>query len=286
MTIKLPIKKAGNLELPILGLGTWQMGGRFRKNPFNNDKRDINAIKGAINLGLFHIDTAEVYANGHAERLIAKAIKDIPREKIFITSKVDSDHLRYDDVIKACQGSLQRLGIKKLDLYLIHGPNQSYPLKETMGAMDYLLENELTSYIGVSNFHVPLLQEAQSYTKYKIVNNQIHYNLAARAYEENGTLKYCAEHDILVTAYSPIAKAESWFVKNVLLQKMSEKYSKTPIQTALNWVINKPNIVALVKSSNIEHLKEDLGAMGWRLKSEDERELDEKFPKGETMFVP
>lgn len=286
MSLNIPLKKVGNFQLPILGLGTWSMGGETIRNPSNNDQRDIKAIQEAINLGFTHIDTAESYANGYTEKLIAKAIKDVDRDKLFITSKVAPHNLGYDDVIQACKGSLKRLVIKRLDLYLIHGPNERFPLKDTMRAMDYLLENELTRYLGVSNFHVPLIQEAQSHTKYQIVNNQIHFNLAARAFELNGTLEYCEKNNILITAYRPIAKADPKFLGNEILQKIANKNKKTPIQVALNWIISKPNVVTLVKSSSKEHLQEDLGALGWQLNQVDKNELDEKFPQDETMFVP
>lgn len=283
---EIPKKQAGDFALPVLGLGTWRMGGVEERDFSNDDERDIAAIKAAIELGLTHIDTAEFYAAGHSEELVAQAIAGFDRENLFITSKVYPSHLRYDDVIKAAKKSLKRLGIRKLDLYLIHHPNPGVPLSETMRAMDYLLENELTRFIGVSNFDVPLLQEAQSHTKYKIVNNQIHYSLLARGYEENGTLEYCCENKILVTAYRPVGKGDPNFLGHPLLGEIAKKYGKTPAQVAINWVINKPNIVALVKTSNIEHLKEDLGALGWRLLEEDEKELDEKFPRGETINLP
>ena len=191
----IPLKYAGNFTLPILGIGTYGMGGRLERDPRADDQRDITAMKEALKMGLTHIDTAEVYAEGFAEVLIGQAIQEFDRKKLIIVSKVYPNNLHYGDVIKSCRQSLDRLGITYLNLYLIHGPHHSTPLKETMKAFDYLLENELIQDIGVSNFDIPLIQEAQSYTKYKIVNNQIHYSLVARSYEDNGTLKYCQENN-------------------------------------------------------------------------------------------
>lgn len=285
MKSKIPTKKVGNFSLPVLGLGTWQMGGRHEHDPANDDQRDIRGIKEAIRLGLKHLDTAERYAGGHAEELVGKAIQDVARNDLFLTSKVSWEHLSYDDVIRAFEGSRQRLGIEILDLYLIHGPNRTAPLKDTMRAMEYLFEKGRIKNIGVSNFDVPLLEEARSVCKYPIVCNQIHYNLEARAHEENGTIDYCRRHDILVTAYRPLARGTFSPAGQQILAKLSAKYQKSPFVVALNWVLNKPGVAALVKSSNPKHLQENLGALGWRLDEADEQALDQDFPRGETIGV-
>lgn len=269
--------------MPTLGLGTWQMGGRYERDFANDDARDAAAIKHAIEMGITHIDTAEIYAAGHCEELVRQAIQILDRNRLFFTTKVSGDNLGYDQVIKAAQGSLARLGIKQIDLYLIHWPNYSFSLQETMRAMDFLLENEMTRYIGVSNFVPQEVQEAQSYTKYRIVDNQIHYSLEARGHEEAGTLKYCEQNKILVTAYRPLQKGE--LAKSPILQDLGKKYGKSPLAVALTWVLNKPNVVALVKTSNPNHLQENLTALGFRLEPEDEKYLDENFPRGKTMGV-
>lgn len=281
--VKIPQKKSGDFSLPVLGLGTWAMGGRYARNPFNDDERDIRGIKAAIEAGITHIDTAEIYAGGHAEELVREAIAGLDRTKLFLTSKVSGDNLSYDRVIESAKESLKRLGSRQLDLYLIHWPNVPLPLKDTMRAMGYLLENELTRYIGVSNFSPKELEEAQSHGRYKIVNNQIHYSLAARGHEQAGTLEYCRKHQILVTAYRPLERGS--LTSNPLVKKLAEKYGKPGNAIALNWVINKPGVVAIFKTSNPEHLRENLEALAWRLDPEDEKNLDQNFPRGETMGV-
>lgn len=287
MHYNIPFKKAGNFSLPILGLGTYNMGGRLERDPGNDDSKDIVAIKTAIRLGITHIDTAEIYAEGHAERLIAKAIKELDRNKLFIVTKVYPNHLRYDDIIASAKASLERMDIQHIDLYLIHAHNQNISLEESMKAMDFLIENDIVKSIGVSNFDIPLIQEAQSYTKYKIVNNQIHYSLYARAYNENGVLDFCQKNNILITAYRPLGKyGDITKTQNEMLEKIEKKYNKTKAQIAIHWVIQKPNIVALVKTSDPNHLRENLGALDWKLDSEDEKNLSENFPRGETINVP
>ncbi len=254
-------------------------------DPDNDDERDIAAIRAAFDAGITHIDTAEIYAAGHTEELVGEAIADLPREKLFITSKVATYHLRYDQVLAAAEGSLKRLGLKYLDLYLIHGPDPEVPLKETMRAMAKLREQGLIRNIGVSNFIPELIAEAQKFCSYRIVNNQINYSLEARGHDEVGTLEYCAKNQILVMAYRPLAKGVFSVEGQQMLQKLGQKYQKPPLAVALNWVLGKPNVVALVKTSNPQHLRENLVALGWRLDSEDEQALDERFPAGETMGV-
>lgn len=283
----IPTKKAGSFELPVLGLGTWRMGGEGRGAPSRlKDREEIAAIKAVLNMGITHIDTAEMYGGGHAEELVAEAIRDLDRESLFITSKVLPEHLRYDDVISACKNSLARLQISYLDLYLIHAPNSDIPLPETMKAMDFLQDEGLVRRIGVSNFEVPELEEAASLAEHKIVNNQIHFSLSAREYEENGTLEYCQKNKILVTAYRPLGINLEAGVNLDPLRSLSEKYNKTPIQIALNWVIGRPNISALVKTSNPAHMQENLGSLGFKLEEQDERWLDREFPRGEVRHGP
>src|SRR3989344_8387321 len=120
----IPTKKLNNgFEMPVFGFGTWMMGGAFTQDPNNDDQADIQAIKTAIKFGITHIDTAEKYAGGHAEELVGEAIRNFARKKLFIVSKVSQTNLKYDDLIKSCQATLQRLNTSYLDLYLIHAPN-------------------------------------------------------------------------------------------------------------------------------------------------------------------
>lgn len=285
--ISIPTKSAGSFSLPVFGLGTWQMGGRWDQDSLNDDARDIQGIKNAIAQGIIHIDTAAKYATGHTEQLVAEALKNYDRTNIFLSSKVGSDNFHYDNLIRSCKESLQRLQTKYLDLFLLHSYSKTgIPLSESMKAMDFLLENEMVKNIGVCNFHIPYLQEAMAATKYKIVNNQIHYSLIARGYEENGTLDFCEKNNILVTAYRPTAKGELAQSGNAILDELSLKYKKTPVQIAINWVLNKPNVVTIVKTSDLAHLQEDLGALGWKLEKEDEEQLNRNFERGETILLP
>ena len=271
-----------NTKIPVLGLGTWEMGGGMSRDT-SKDKESIAAIRCAVELGYNHIDTAEMYGGGHSEELVGLAIKDFDRESLFITTKVLPDHLRYNDCLKAAEGSLRRLKTNYIDLYLIHVPNPGIPIKETMRAMDTLLEQEKIKFTGVSNFSVEQLKEAQKYTENRIVNNQIEYNLHTRhsgMYNvniESEIIPYCQENDIIITAWKPLVKGRLFREKNKLLEELKEKYNKTLAQIAINWLISKKNIITIPKSTNPEHLKENLGALGWKLSEEDIKRLDEEL---------
>ncbi|MDP4000849.1 MAG: aldo/keto reductase [bacterium] len=277
--MKIPLKKLKNgFAMPEYGLGTWGMAGRFEHDSQNDDALDIGAIKTAIKLGVTHIDTAEVYADGHAEILTSEAIKSIDREKLFITSKVSGEHLSFDGVINACKKSLDRLKTSYLDLYLIHKFNPELPLKETMRALDRLVAEGLVKSIGVSNFNVRHLKKAQDYTKNKIVCNQVHYSLEFRGPERYGLLDFCQKNDVLITAWRPVGKGKFNSNPPPILQEMCKKYYKTPSQIAINWLVTQPNVITISKTRSIEHLNENLGGVGWYMEKEDIDRLQKEYP--------
>jgi diketogulonate reductase-like aldo/keto reductase len=278
--MNIPVKKLKNgFEIPIFGIGTWMMGGDFYKDLVNNDdEADIKAIQIAIDLGITHIDSSELYAQGRAEELTGMAIKKYDREKLFICTKVSPLNLHYHDLIKAAKGSLKRYQIDYLDLYLMHFPNKNIPLEETMPALDRLVDDGLIRYFGGSNFTVEQMKEAQTYAKHKFVANQYHYNLIVREPEKNGLLQYCQKNDIILIAWRPVQDTLSLQKGVEVLDKMCEKYGKTPIQMAINWLTSQYNVVTLAKSRNIEHLKENLGAVGWQMDKDDIEILRKYFP--------
>lgn len=275
-------KLTDQIKIPAIGLGTWRLGGDVEADT-TQDKEYISAIKTAIQLGITLIDTAESYAKGHAEELVGEAIQGFDRSCVFIISKVSPEHLKYSDLIESARMSLKRLKTDYLDLYLIHSPNPEIPIRETMRAMDHLIELKLIRFIGVSNFSVEQIKEAQRYTKNRIVANQIEYNLLVRnsskaTYDmESQIIPYCQKNNILVIAWRPLAKGALAQPGFKLLDELAEKYSKTQAQIALNWLISKKGIVAVTKSSKTGHLKENFGAIGWRLSQDDVDRLDKEY---------
>ncbi|MFK7780045.1 MAG: aldo/keto reductase [Candidatus Gracilibacteria bacterium] len=269
-----------NIKIPALGLGTWLIGGGTEAD-YSDDQNAIKSIKKAIGLGYTHIDTAEMYGSGHSEELIGEAIKDFDRNKLFITTKVGKTKLRYDNVIKSAKESIKRLKTNYIDLFLVHSPSSEIPIEETMKAFDFLVEQKLIKYIGVSNFQVEQLTKAQKYTKNKIVANQIEYSLLTRnkgEYADNKdmeskTIPYCQENNIIIMAERPIERG-SILKTHPLLDKLELKYHKTKAQIAMNWLISKKNIIVIPKSVDENHLKENLGSIGWKLEKEDVILLD------------
>jgi len=272
--VKLPVEykqlgKTGE-KIAAVGLGTWRLGGS-QSPDYAHDLEIVETIRYAVELGMNHIDTAEMYASGHAEELVGRAIKVFPRDEVFIATKVWYTNLRYDDVLQACERSLKRLGVKYVDLYMIHWPNEKIPLSETMKAMEKLYKDGKIRYIGVSNFSTRLVEEAQSnLSTTEIAANQVEYGLHNRSIEAD-LLPYCERNGITVTAYSPLGQGriamelKAKTKRTETLWEIANRYGKTPIQVALNWVIWRENVITIPKASRREHLEENAGACGWRL---------------------
>jgi len=275
-------------SLPVLGLGTWMIGGDSQKDPFNDDRGQVAAIKRAIDYGITYLDTAEMYAQGHAEELVGTAIKDYDRKKLFIVSKVWPSHLRYADLIRSCTASLKRLNTDYLDLYLVHMPNPEVPLLKTMKAMDKLKKEGLIKNIGVSNFSLESLQAAQSLTQNKIVINQVHYNLIFRQPEKSGLLDFCQMNDVLLVAWRPVEKGILAATRTPILDEICRKYHKTPAHVAINWLISQKNVTTLAKMLAENHLEENLGALNWQMDDSDIEKLRLAFPgqKSVSNAVP
>ena len=268
-------KLASGEKIPVLGLGTWRMGGGMTAD-YSRDDEYVEAIRYAIKSGITHIDTAELYGAGHTEDLVGVVIKKFDRKNLFITTKVSPQHLFLPAQIRrSCENSLKRLKTTYIDLYLIHWPNPLAPMKSVMSALDLLVKEKKIRYIGVSNFSVSQLQNAQKYTKNKIVTNQVHYSLLHRDPEDK-LLEFCQKENVILTAYTPLETGELAH-GNEALKKVAKKYKKTPAQVALRWLIEKPNVIIIPKASSKEHIDELMGALGWKMEREDQDYLSESF---------
>lgn len=258
--------RIGKDKVPALGLGTWRMGG-VEEPDYSKDEFYLQALQNAFDLGYRLVDTAEYYADGHAEELVGKALKNFPREEFFITSKVWNNHLHYEDTLKAAKRSLARLQIKNIDLYLIHWPSPLVPISETVRALEKLVNDGFIRYIGVSNFSVKELQEAiDSTEKYEIVANQVRYSILDREAERE-LLPMAKKNNVRVIAYSPLEKGH---LSSMILKDLALKYGKTPSQVALNYLICQ-EALPIPKATSKEHLLENLGATGWKMRKKDVR---------------
>jgi diketogulonate reductase-like aldo/keto reductase len=267
------------VKIPVLGLGTWGMGG-FSSKHFGGDDEAVKALRLGLQLGMRFIDTAEMYGRGHSEEVVGKAIEP-NRESVFIATKVSGENLSYDRVLGACESSLKRLRTSYADLYQVHWPNPSIPISETMKAMERLVTEGKVRHVGVSNFSVQQTREAQTaLSKTDLAANQVEYNLLDRSIEED-LLPFAEKEHITIIAYSPVARGQipeggrdkRWR----LLEKMASKYGKTRTQVALNWLIVKDPIVAIPKAIRSDHVKENAGAAGWKLSKEDQDVLNDTF---------
>ena len=248
-----------SLTLPKIGFGTWTIGGETSADP-KTDSASTAALQSALETGYTHFDTAEYYSDGHAEELLGRAARETKtkRENLFITSKVSPEHLDYDNVFKSCEKSLRRLNMDYIDLYLIHWPRVGMNLEEAFRALNKLVRDGKVKYLGVSNFNLKLLKQAQSFSETPIITDQVPYSLPNHTYVENGVLEYCQQNDILITAYSPV-KFRSIRV-NKTLGDIAKAHSATPFQVALAWLVIQPRVITIPMSFNPAHIKENFDA--------------------------
>ncbi len=261
-----------NESIPKIGYGTWNVGGGMSAD-YSQAGRAVRAIRSALEIGYTHIDTAEMYASGHTEELVARAIRasSVDRSQLFLASKVWHTNLRYSDVLQACENSLRRMETDYLDLYLIHWPGNT-PLEETSRALNELHAAGKIRHIGVSNFELDLLQRARQLSDPPILTNQVPYSLHTRHYVENGVLDYCQQEDILLTAYTPVEKGR--VANDRLLQEIAARHQATPVQIALAWLIHQPRVIAIPMSQNPEHIAENYHAAEIELSAEEMERLN------------
>ena len=269
-----------DLTLPKIGYGTWRIGGETSPDP-RVDSASMTALRSALEVGYTHFDTAEYYASGHAEELLGRAVREAKtkREDLFITSKVSPEHLSYDQVFKSCEGSLHRLEMNYIDLYLIHWPRVGMNLKEAFRALNKLVRDGKVRHLGVSNFKLKLLQQAQEYSETPILTDQVPYNLPDHSYLENGVIEYCQQNDILVTAYSPV-KFRSIRV-NKALGEVAETHAATPFQIALAWLVTQSRVITIPMSFNPAHIRENFDAEDIELSADEISRLGNAWKKGE-----
>lgn len=250
------------VRLPEIGLGT------------SNYDGGPATLRRGVELGAFFIDTAESYFR---EEVVGDAVRGM-RDKVFVATKVSPAHFRREEVRKAAEGSLRRLGMDYVDLYQLHEPNPTVPIEETMSAMEDLVDAGKVRFIGVSNFSARQMKRAQAaMRKHRIVSNQVRYSLVERTIEGD-LLSFCQKSGVTILAFSPlgrgIANIRSRDSGNVLPQIAAE-IGKTEVQVALNWCIAKPGVIAITKSNSVEHIMEDCDASGWRLSADQLRRLSE-----------
>ena len=257
-----PLGRTGE-RVPAIGIGTWAI---------RDYNKAFHVLVEAVERGLWLIDTAEMYHAGRAEELVGRVVETVGRDKVFIVTKMLPENLVSEESIeKSTRASLKRLRVSYVDLYLIHWPHYAIPIEEQVRRFELVYRRGYTRYIGVSNFDKWELERAiQATRSTEIVADQVKYSVLDRGIELS-LLPYAQEKQVTIQAYTPLERGR---VKDhPLLQRIAAKYGKTPVQIALNYLISKPMVTAIVKTENMQHLREILGSLGWRLKPEDIKEL-------------
>lgn len=273
--------KINNFEINKIGIGTWLMGGGWDKEnmltyaDYDHDDEAVNAIRYSISRGQNHIDTAQMYGAGHCEEIVGKAIKGLDRSKLFIASKVWKSHSQRKAVILSIEETLKRMQLDYLDLIYIHSSKNPFPMEEYIAGLNDAVDKGLAKGIAVSNFNLEQLKLAHTMSKHPILANQMLYNVLERSDVTSEMLEYFELNNILLVAYRPVErKLLADECSNEVVLEISKKYNRTPAQVALNWLVSKPNVVAIPKAMRTKHIDENLGALEFQLSAEDAKVLD------------
>ena len=264
----------GGETIPVLGQGTWRMGEDKSKR-----QSEVAALRTGIELGMNLIDTAEMYADGGAERVVGEAIAG-RRDQVFVVTKFYPQNATRERMAVACDRSLRRLNTEQIDLYLLHWRGE-VPLRETLAGFEDLLEAKKIRYAGVSNFDVDDMEELARIKSglERIVTNQVLYNLERRGIEWD-LVPWMRKRRRPIIAYSPVEEGLLTH-PHPLLKRVAERHDATPAQVALAWVIRDDGVIAIPKAADPKHVRENRGAADIKLTKRDLDELDESFPPAE-----
>ena len=256
-------------KAPALGLGTWRMGERAGERP-----AEVKALKLGLDLGVRLIDTAEMYGEGGAEEVVAEAIAG-RRDEVFIVSKVYPHNASRKGTVAACERSLKRMKIEKIDLYLLHWRG-SIPLAETVEAFEGLKAGGKVRHWGVSNFDTDDMEELLALPQGgNCAANQVLYHPGQRGIEWS-LLEMCRKGGIPVMAYSPLGQGA--VLRNAALAKIAGKHGVAPATVAIAWTLRHDHVISIPKASKEPHVRDNAKAEALRLDADDLKALDQAFP--------
>ena len=256
-TLRSTVPIAEGVEIPILGLGVYQS---------RPGQETYDAVRAALEAGYRHVDTARVYGN---ERDVGRAVRDsgVPRDQVFVTTKLwNADH-GFDQALRACDQSLARLGMDRVDLYLVHWPVEGRRA-ETWRAMERILADGKARAIGVSNYTIRHLEELHSTAKVPPAVNQVEFHPFLF---QRDLLDHCRRRGIRLEAYAPLVKAQR--MEHPVLVRVARKHRKTPAQVLIRWCLEH-EVVVIPKSVRPERIRENLGVFDFSLDAADLAELD------------
>jgi len=252
----IPIVSANGAQIPALGFGTWPLKG----------ETGIAAISAALDAGYRHIDTAAMYGN---EREVGEAIRNhaVPRDEIFLTTKVWHSDLGHDALIASARASVEKLGVDQVDLLLIHWPNLAMPVAEQVGNLCEAKRRGLARHIGISNFPSAMIDAAVAAAEEGeelLVANQIEYHPFQ---DQSAVLAACRRHGLALTAYSPIARGK--VSDSPVIKAIASERGKSEAQIALRWLIQQPGVVAIPKSSDPARIRANMAIADFALTEEE-----------------
>jgi len=262
-------KFPAGVSVPVLGQGTWNMGDDRRRWA-----EEARALRLGIDLGITLIDTAEMYASGGAEEVVRQAIAG-RRDEVFIVSKVLPSNASRAGIPRACEASLKRMGIERIDLYLLHWRGR-FPLTETVEAFERLKEGGKIGGWGVSNFDTDDMLELEGVSAGGAVQtNQVLYNISSRGVDFD-LIPWQQKRGIPLMAYSPVGQGD--LAADARLARIGERHGATAAQIALAWVLRQAGVIAIPKASRPEHVRLNRAAVDIKLTDDDLAELDRLFP--------
>jgi len=255
--VEMEYVEAHGARVPAVGLGTWQLTG----------PECYETVSTALDLGYRHVDTAQLYDN---EREVGRAIADadVNRDDVFLTTKVSPRNAGYDALIESTEASLERLGTEYVDLLLLHWPNPLVSVESTMAAMDHLVDRGEVSHVGVSNFPQVFLDRARDVADAPIVTNQVQFHPYK---SQRGMLSHCQDEGLFVTAYSPLARGT--VLDDDTVERLAAEYDRTPAQVVLRWATQHHDVAVIPKTTDPEHLAENLALFDFKLTRSEVDEL-------------
>jgi diketogulonate reductase-like aldo/keto reductase len=251
------VDRCNGAAIPTLGFGTWELRGDTARK----------LVESALEIGYRHIDTAQMYGN---EAEVGAALKagGLPREEIFVTTKVWPDNFRRGDLERSADQSLARLGLTYVDLLLLHWPSPDVPLAETMEALNAVAERGQARHIGVSNFNTARIDEAVRRSARPLVTNQVEYHPFL---SQDPVLARCRERGMSLTAYCPLARGRVF--SDPTLARVASAHGKGPGQVALRWLVQQDGVIAIPRSSSAAHARANFAIDGFELTAAEMAEI-------------
>ena len=241
------------VEVPKIGIGTWQM----------DTQTAYESVTSALELGYRHIDTAQLYGN---ESGVGRAIEDstVDRSDLFLTTKVNPKHKTVEGIVGSALESVDRLGVERVDLLLIHWPHPLADMDAVMNGLNECVAQDLTRFIGVSNYSKKRLDRARTLSQEPIFTNQVLFH---PWWPQRELLRYCQQNDVLLTGYSPLANGGA--IDDETLAAIGERYGKTGPQTAIRWATQHEDVLTIPMSTSHEHLAENIDIFDFKLTREE-----------------